>query len=100
MVDIFEAGPLMTCPLNQIRTVRDSRRAEVTQITDDPIDSQTFLIGNTDRDFRACSGPVAVEDTSGVRLNRLTAMALNVKVGEPIRYAPLRVHPQKKGGMR
>lgn len=90
MVDIFEAGPVMACVRDEVRTVRESRVATVGRITDDPMDSPAYVIGNTRIDFRACQGFLVVNEDATVDLNKLTAMALGVRVGEPVRYATMR----------
>jgi arginine N-succinyltransferase len=90
MVDIFEAGPVLSCPLKQIRTVRASRTAAISGIIDRPIDSPTYLIGNTRVSFRACQGRLERLKDQSVCVNTMTAMALQVKVGDRIRYATLR----------
>lgn len=85
-VDIFDAGPTVHCPLNQIRTVSDSLRAPITKI-DGTIASQTMLIANTrTEDFRACRGQLMVKENGGVTIERKVAEALNVGIGDHIRY--------------
>jgi arginine N-succinyltransferase len=90
LVDIFEGGPVVKCPLNEIRTVRESIRQVVAEVTDQPIQSETFLIANTRHDYRACKGTLAVAP-KGVRLTTEVAGALGVKPGDPVRYALM--HP-------
>jgi arginine N-succinyltransferase len=89
LVDIFEAGPVISCRLNDIRAVRESLNAVVDEITSENIDSGKFVITNTSEDFRACMGPVGLEKDRGLRLNTETARALNVKVGDTVRFSPL-----------
>ena len=88
MVDIFDAGPVVTCRLQDIRTVKQSRQGIVAAIVDEVIASPAYLIATTGTDFRACQGPIAL--TGGVTLHRDVAAALGVKVGDAIRFAPLR----------
>ena len=90
MVDIFEAGPVVACSLDEIRTVRSSVCATIGSITDEPSDSERYLISNTLTEFRACQGTVGVQGDGTVAVDKLLAMGLQVKVGDPIRYAPLR----------
>lgn len=101
MVDIFETGPILTCALADIGVCQRSRRVTVTDITNDWIGSTAHLIGTTHRDFRACRGAVAPLEEDGARIDRVTALALNVKLGDTIRYATIRppsagLHPQAK----
>ena len=90
MVDIFEAGPIVRCPLQKIRTVQQSVCATVAAITDLPDPAQPWMICNTQPDYRACLG--ALEQTSDhkVQLTPTVAAALNVQIGDRVRYAPLR----------
>lgn len=90
MVDIFEAGPVLACARDEIRTVRDSRRTTVRRIADNPIESPPYLIGTTNLDFRACQGPLAINDDATIDLTKLTAMALGVQIGDLIRYVTMR----------
>jgi arginine N-succinyltransferase len=90
LVDIFEGGPVVKCPLNEIRTVRESVREVVAEVTEQPIQSDRFLIANTLHDYRACKGNLAVTP-DGVRLTAEVAAALGVKAGDPVRYAL--IHP-------
>lgn len=83
MVDIFEAGPVVRCPLTEIRTVRESTSAVIEEIGESS--SERFIIANTRQDFRACQG--AVEKVNqGVRISVEAAKALGVGAGDTIRY--------------
>ena len=90
LVDIFEAGPVVRCPLNQVRTVRESIRDVVGELTDRPIESDTFLVANTRHDFRAAKANLAVTP-EGVRIAADVAAALGVQRGDSVRYALM--HP-------
>lgn len=62
VVDIFDAGPLVTAPRDSIRTFRESRRMEV-RAGDPPVDTPPALVANADFARFACtSGHVAVRD--------------------------------------
>lgn len=93
-VDIFEAGPVVSCPLDRIRTVRESRRFVVGDITDDALESPPHVIATTGPGFRAAQGPTQALDSSGalppIRLLRVTALGLGVKVGDTVRACTLR----------
>ncbi|HET6247316.1 MAG TPA: arginine N-succinyltransferase [Tepidisphaeraceae bacterium] len=91
MVDIFDAGPVVSCQREDIRTVRESRRMAIAEIVDElpPLDVQ--IIAAARKEFRACKGPVqVVEENAGVRILAETAMALQVKVGDVVRFIPMR----------
>jgi arginine N-succinyltransferase len=89
-VDIFDAGPVMTCARDEIRTIKNSRRVRIAAVTDQPIASGGFLLGTTRSDFRATSGPVDTNGPEGVRITGETAAALRVHVGDMIRIVELR----------
>jgi len=93
MVDIFDAGPIMSCPRDQIRTIRQSRKAKVAAVTDQPIESAIYLIGTSGAgggaDFRACKDVIDTTRPEGVRITNQTAATLRVHVGDTIRYVEL-----------
>jgi arginine N-succinyltransferase len=89
MVDIFDAGPVMSCPRDQIRTVRMSRRATVAGVSETPIDGPLFMVGTTDENFHAVKCPIDVNHPEGIRLPADAAVALGVKVGDPVRIVEL-----------
>lgn len=88
MVDIFDAGPVVSCRLQEVRTVRDSRIGAITSIVEEAIQSVPFLISAHGPPFRACSGPLNL--SAGITLHRTCADALGVSAGDSIRYVPLR----------
>lgn len=93
LVGIFDAGPVVSCPRDEIRTVRESMNAPIDKITNEPIDSSPYIVSNARRDFRACQCSLAFGD-HGVILTSEASKALNTNVGDNVRYATLR--PEKK----
>jgi arginine N-succinyltransferase len=89
MVDIFDAGPVVSCGRDEIRTVRQSVTAVVTDIAEGAMADAMYIIGTTRREFRACKGAVAMSK-EGVRLSSEISLALGVKIGDRVRYAPAR----------
>lgn len=90
MVDIFEAGPIVTCPLAQIRTVRRSRKAKLVGVASEAIESETHLIASVENEFRACAGPVRIISEGEVEIARECAAALRLEKGQAVRFVPLR----------
>ena len=90
MVDMFDAGPIITCPLKDIRVVRESSKAVVAEIVTDGMAGDARLVTNARADFRACAAAVEPVPGGGVRLSGECAAALGVNVGDAIRFAPLR----------
>jgi len=84
MVDIFDAGPVLSCPRDEIRTVRDSRRTVVSAISNEPVEGPEYMIGTTSETFRACKECAALT-RDGVRISAELAAALQLQMGDPVR---------------
>jgi arginine N-succinyltransferase len=89
MVDMFDAGPIITCPLRDIRVVKESRKGVVTEIVPGEVAGEAQLVTNARADFRAAA-VVVQQMKDGVRLSAESAAALAVKVADSVRFAPLR----------
>jgi arginine N-succinyltransferase len=96
-VDIFEAGPVVTVRRNNIRTVRESRRAVVAEITDGPVRGEAMHMLNPRLDCRMVRGAAEFPEAHKVCLERAVAEALEVSVGEAVRCAAPRGEPREKG---
>ena len=96
LVDIFDAGPVVSCPRDEIRTVRESMNAPIEQITNEPIDSPPYVVSNARREFRACQCNLAFGDQGGVILTSQVSRALNTNVGDNVRYATLRAEKKQQ----
>ncbi len=91
MVDIFEAGPIVSCATDEIRTVRESQASVVHKVASKDIDSDLYIISNTySQGFRATAAPISIVPGKGIEINRETALALDVQKGDAVRIAPLR----------
>ncbi|MFM7136423.1 MAG: arginine N-succinyltransferase [Planctomycetota bacterium] len=93
MVDIFEAGPIVGCPRDELRLVKESVTAEVTAITDAPGASGDHLVGTRGAAFRACQTAVTRLPDGGVGLPEEAATALGIGVGDSVRFGHLRGWP-------
>jgi arginine N-succinyltransferase len=84
LVDIFDAGPTVTCPRDHIRTVRDARRLSV-EITEH-FEAELPALISTDSiaAFRAVRARAAIEGDI-VHLTAETAAALKVRNGDIVR---------------
>lgn len=89
MVDIFEAGPIVQCPLNEIRTIADSDLAIVAELIDVDDQPPRYLLANTQMNFRVCQGSLTALDNERVALPRQAAEALGVTVGDTVRFVSL-----------
>ena len=91
MVDVFEAGPVVTCKLNRIRSVKESIKGKVHGITDDVLIGPDYLISNTLFQFRACLGTLKFQGAGKkIVIHRKTALALKLKLGDPVRFVRFR----------
>ena len=90
MVDIFEAGPVVRCRLQEIRSIRQSSRGIVEAITTTLPPSELTICASTQQDFRACKATVEVLPTGGLRISTDVAAALQVKPGDTIRFVTAR----------
>lgn len=88
MVDIFEAGPILRCQRDAIRTVRESKLTLVREVVDDELEGPVHLMSNTRRTFRACLAPYSTFER-GLRLRRDVAEVLEVGPGDTVRHIPL-----------
>lgn len=87
VVDIFDAGPLLSCKRENIRTVTASRRARVK--IGDAVESEPFLICTTGTRFLACAGKLHESNGEAI-LTSESSKLLGVNGGDTIRYVPLR----------
>jgi arginine N-succinyltransferase len=89
MVDIFDAGPVVSCARDEIRTVRASRRAVIGGAEEQPVGSPMFMIGTTSEDFRAIKCTADLRGAEVIRIPPACLKALGVKVGDPVRIVEL-----------
>ncbi|MBX9615162.1 MAG: arginine N-succinyltransferase [Caulobacteraceae bacterium] len=84
LVDIFDAGPTVTCPRDHIRTVRDARRLSV--VLADEVEAELPALISTDNvtAFRAVRGKAAIAGDT-VHLTPEIADALKVRAGDIVR---------------
>ena len=84
LVDIFDAGPTVTCPRDHIRTVRDARRLSV--VVTEEFEAELPALVSTDNveAFRAVRARAAIEGDT-VHLSAETAAALKVRAGDVVR---------------
>lgn len=84
-IDIFDGGPTMTAPTDQIRTVRESRELVVGEILDGEVNGPNLLLARGRlNDFAACCGDVVTDPEERATVSRGTAEALRLSVGDPV----------------
>lgn len=95
-IDIFEAGPLVRAKLGNIRTVKESQEAVVTEIKNSSEGSdvsEPYLVANVNafKEFRVVVA--SLEDLpQGIQLTPDAADALKVKVSDKVRFVRLKPH--------
>lgn len=84
LVDIFDAGPTVTCRRDDIRTVRDARRLTVKIEAEVEAELPSLISTDVIQGFRAVRQKAAIDDET-VILNAETAAALKVRAGDTVR---------------
>ena len=86
LVDIFDAGPTVSCRRDEIVTVRDSRvrRVKVADALEGP---SQLLAHDAVAGFRAVRAPVVL-DGEEAQISREAAETLHLQDGDPVRIAP------------
>jgi arginine N-succinyltransferase len=88
-VDIFDGGPIIDAPVNQVQTIAASRQLILSKISDE-VCSPRFLIANTQLDFRATIANAIYNEKKGeCVISKKTAALLKIELGESLRLAPL-----------
>jgi arginine N-succinyltransferase len=90
-VDIFEAGPVVSCSRDQIRTVQDSEKSIYIDSFEDPTTPPNKIIARLDSfsHFSATLGHL-VELEDGVSVSNSTKNTLHLEKGDPLLYVSLR----------
>jgi arginine N-succinyltransferase len=88
-VDIFDAGPLVTASRGDIRSIKEARFGQITEIR--PIDGvDTYIVARVSLHFRACLGSIGELGTDAVAITPEAARQLKVQIGDRVIYVPLR----------
>jgi arginine N-succinyltransferase len=82
-IDIFDGGPTVVAPTDNIRTVREARSEKIAEIEDGGTAKMMVATGRL-KDFRACCASVTKLPKKGVRIDEQAAELLEVAVGDEI----------------
>jgi len=83
-VDLFDAGPTMQAKRSSIKSVRKSRKDKLVGLKE--LQSDPYILSNTRlADFMITRGGLEKQD-GGVIISPQAAKAINVKVGDTVRY--------------
>ncbi len=84
LVDIFDAGPTVTCDRDNIRTVRDARRLTVAVAREVETELPALISTDNAASFRSVRQRAAIEGDT-VTLTAETAEVLRVRAGDTVR---------------
>jgi arginine N-succinyltransferase len=82
-IDIFDGGPTVTAPTDQIATVRDARTETIAEIGDGG-PSKVLVGSGRLKDFRACCASVKKLSKDTIRIDPEAAELLEVEVGDTL----------------
>jgi len=84
-LDIFDGGPHYYAPTEEIKTIRESQKAPVRELSSTLTSETRAIVSNTKHDFRACISPIRLENERAI-LPIQVGKTLNVDIGEEILY--------------
>jgi arginine N-succinyltransferase len=82
-IDIFDGGPTVTAPTDQIRTIREARSETIAEIGDGGPMKALVASGRL-KDFRACCASTKRLPKKGIRIDGEAAELLEVGVGDTV----------------
>ena len=81
-VDIFDGGPTMSAPTDQVRTIRESRELHLESVADELDGEPMMLAAGRLTGFAACYGAMRLLSDGSAVLARETADALGIRPGD------------------
>ena len=84
-VDIFDGGPLVSCAMDEVATIRDSRRVTVADRSGADETRRVLVSNDRASDFR-CVYTQAVLGEGAMALDDEARRALDVTAGDPVRF--------------
>jgi arginine N-succinyltransferase len=89
-VDVVDGGPRLEAKTDEIYEISRSIVDIVGEIIASPIDTPRCIASNNRLDFRSCFANLIKQDSQGVTINSEVAEALQVRIGDKIRYIDTR----------
>jgi arginine N-succinyltransferase len=83
-LDVFDGGPTVTAPTDNIRTVRESAIERIAEIGENNGRTKMLLAAGRLNDFRACCASVKRQRDSGLCIDRECAQLLEIEVGDEV----------------
>ncbi len=91
-IDIFDAGPTIESPLNEIKTIAHSRVMVVRNICDE-VSNHDFLLANNQLNFRSTiSSALLNMEQNSFTISKEAADLLKIQCGDELRIGPLQAH--------
>ena len=87
-VDVFDAGPTVHCPIDEVRTVRESFVARIAAIADAPGGGEYMAATRDLPGFRLARGAVECTAPGEVTIAAALAEVLGAAIGDTLRLAP------------
>lgn len=87
-IDIFDAGPLLSADLTDVKLVKDSSLKTVVAVEANIQDGRFVIIGNVNLGMRMTTG-IIQEQENNVVVSKDIAEILQVDVGSEVRYAEI-----------
>ena len=98
-IDPFDGGPKLGCKIEDIATIKNCEIAIVHAIDNNQVDnSPACILSNTKIEFRACYGQVSTPKKGMASISKEIAQALNVNLGDEIRFVKLSSPKDKCNG--
>jgi arginine N-succinyltransferase len=89
-IDVFDGGPKVSSILKNIRTVKETKNAVISDIVDKLKSEKLFILGAGDRKkFQMGCGEIRRVDGNKVKISKQLANTMDLQIGERITYAPL-----------
>jgi len=85
-VDIFDGGPRVKVLTSEIKTIKDSVLANVHAINEESLNTDQYILSNERIDFRATLSCIKIMKPDQIVIDKKTAYALEIAVGDKIRY--------------
>lgn len=89
LVDIFDGGPTVHCKMSEIRAIQRSVSGKVVAIEKEVANAKEQIVSNARLDFKVCLGETNWDDDN-VTIDQVTALRLDLRVGDKVRCMDLR----------
>lgn len=91
LVGIFEPGPVLEAPLDEVRALKESTVVEIGEIVEEDFGDEVFVISTSGKkDFKACLGKVEILENEKAKISAVTATALKLRFGGKLRFVALK----------